>query len=297
MAKEKEGELEKRLMHYADVVASMASHDFTFEAEVKGDDSLFDQVSIGLNMLREEIISTMVSKSDLEKINNELEQFAYIISHDLKAPLRAISSLAMFIEEDLGDLLKDDVKENFTLLKGRVKRMESLINGVLEYSRAGRMDKSAQKVDLNAVVDHIVDILSTNVKLEVKIHNKLPTIYSNVIRIQQVIQNVISNSIKYNDKEVCKIDVSSKAISDFYEITLADNGPGISEKDREKVFGIFQTLQSRDTIESTGVGLSIVKKIIEDTGGKVWFDSNDEKEGAKFVFTWPKGKLKNGEEE
>ena len=297
MAKEINSELENRLTHYADVIASMASHDFTFEAQVKGDDSLFDQVSIGLNMLREEIISTMVSKSDLEKINNELNQFAYIVSHDLKAPLRAISSLVMFLEEDLGELLEDEVKENFSLLKGRVKRMESLINGILEYSRVGRLDNTVQRVDINKIVEHVVDFLSSNEKLEVKIHNRLPTLYGNPTRIQQVIQNVISNSIKYCDKDTCKIDISSHENDNNFEITISDNGPGISEKDREKVFGIFQTLQSRDTIESTGVGLSIVKKIIEDSGGKVWFDSNEGKDGVKFSFTWIKDQAENGDED
>jgi len=223
----------------------------------------------------------------LEKINKELDQFAYIVSHDLKAPLRAINNLSIWIEEDIGEKFEDDTKKNFNLLRGRIGRMEGLINGILDYSRAGRMKAQLSEIDLNVFIDDVVVNLAPPKKFVVKIQENLPTIWAEKITIDQVFSNFISNAIKYNSNENPEIQINYSDEGDFYKFCVADNGPGIDKKYHEKIFQIFQTLQARDSVESTGVGLAIVKKIVEEKGGNTWVESEVGK-GAKFFFTLTK---------
>jgi PAS domain S-box-containing protein len=222
----------------------------------------------------------------LELKNKELDQFAYIVSHDLKAPLRGINNLSIWIEEDLGDLLKGDIKDSFDMMRGRVKRMELLINGILEYSRAGRVKQDVETFDLKPMLHELVDSLSPAEKFKIIIPDNLPTLTAERISFEQIFANYISNGLKYNKNPEPIITVSYIINNDMYEFCVADNGDGIDKQFHEKVFVIFQTLQSRDIYESTGVGLAIVKKIVEDNGGQVWIDS-EIGFGAKFFFSWP----------
>jgi PAS domain S-box-containing protein len=224
--------------------------------------------------------------NELERKNKELDQFAYIVSHDLKAPLRGINNLSMWIEEDLEGQMKGDVKTNFDLLKTRVNRMESLINGILEYSRAGRMKPNPVDIDLNFMVKEIVDSIAVPEKFKIHVQDNLPKIHNEPIAVEQVLTNYISNAIKYNSNENPEVFVRYQFKGHMHEFCVEDNGPGISPEFHEKVFQIFQTLQSRDSFESTGVGLAIVKKIVEDKGGHVWLDS-DLGKGTRFYFSLP----------
>lgn len=225
----------------------------------------------------------------LEKTNKELDKFASIVSHDLKAPLRAIGNLTGWIEEDAGDVLQGEVKANFELIKQRVKRMEDLINAILDYSRADRVAGEETRFDVRQLVDETVEFIGRpkNVKFNVSEH--LPVILSDKIRLSQVFSNLIVNAIKYNDKDNIEIDIDSKETNDGWVFTVKDNGPGIEKQYHERIFIIFQTLNRRDAVESTGVGLAIVKKIIEDQGGKIWVES-EPGQGAEFRFFWPKTK-------
>jgi len=225
--------------------------------------------------------------SDLERINKELDQFAYVVSHDLKAPLRAINNLSQWIEEDLETVLEADTAKNFDLLRGRVSRMESLINGILEYSRAGRMKFSAESIDLNSFINDIIESLASSNKIKFHVQKNMPVISSERIVLEQVFANLISNAIKYNDSTDPVVNVTFKELNKFYEFCVEDNGSGIEPEYHDKIFVIFQTLQARDKVESTGVGLAIVKKIVEDKGGTVWLES-EKGNGTKFYFTWPK---------
>ncbi|MCF8373280.1 MAG: PAS domain S-box protein [Bacteroidales bacterium] len=224
---------------------------------------------------------------NLELINKELDQFAYVVSHDLKAPLRAINNLSEWIEEDLEGKLDGDTLTNMELLRGRVHRMENLINGILDYSRIGRKQATIQLVDLNELLRELVspELLPSNFKLILP--DNFPVFKTERVAIEQVFSNFVSNAIKYNTDMVPVLEIGFSEIGNFYEFFVADNGPGIEPEYHDQVFIIFQTLQSRDKIESTGVGLAIVKKIIQEKGGKVWIESNNGK-GAKFCFTWPK---------
>ncbi len=223
---------------------------------------------------------------ELEKKNKELDQFAYVVSHDLKAPLRGINNLSMWIEEDIGGQLEGETKTNLDLMRKRVKRMEGLIDGILQYSRAGRIKHQPQTFSTKDTIQEIVSNLSAPEKFTISIQEELPTLTSEKIAFEQVISNYISNAIKYNNNPEPTIHISCEQKDAFYHFCVADNGPGIEKEFHEKVFVIFQTLQARDTFESTGVGLAIVKKMVEDKGGKVWIESEKGK-GAKFYFSWP----------
>ncbi|MGE5445849.1 MAG: PAS domain S-box protein [Ignavibacteriales bacterium] len=223
---------------------------------------------------------------ELESANQELNDFAYIVSHDLKAPLRAIGSLANWILTDYADKFDKEGKEQMDLLLSRVKRMHDLIEGILQYSRAGRIREEKLEVNLNELVPGVIDMIAPPENVEIKIENELPTILCERIRIQQVFQNLLTNAIKFMDKPKGKIKIGCVEDNGYWRFSIADNGPGIEEKHFAKIFQIFQTLSPRDEFESTGIGLSVVKKIIEMYGGKVWVESKVGY-GSTFFFTLP----------
>jgi signal transduction histidine kinase len=222
----------------------------------------------------------------LERSNTELDQFAYVASHDLKAPLRGIANLAQWIEEDLPGEAPAEVKEHLELLKGRAHRMEGLIDGILQYSRAGRVRSAFEDVDTRALVKEVVDLLDPPDTLEIEIASELPTLHAERLPLQQVFMNLLGNSIKYVGRPDGRIRVEAEMAHGTYEFSVTDNGPGIAPGYHERSFGIFQTLEARDKVDGTGIGLSLVKKIVEHRGGRVWVES-DEGAGATFRFTWP----------
>ena len=239
-----------------------------------------NQLEISNRRLQEYTVS-------LEKTNKELDKFASIVSHDLKAPLRAIGNLTGWIEEDAGDTLQGEVKANFELIKQRVKRMEDLINAILDYSKADRVQSDEIRFDVRALVEDTLEFIGQPDNLILKISSDLPVMLSDKIRLSQVFSNLIGNGVKYNDKQEKIIEVFSEETSDGWIFSVKDNGPGIEKQYHERIFVIFQTLNRRDAMESTGVGLAIVKKIIEDQGGKIWVESEPGK-GAEFKFFWPR---------
>jgi two-component system sensor kinase FixL len=223
---------------------------------------------------------------EVESANEELKNFAYVVSHDLKAPLRAISSLAYWVSTDYADKFDDEGRENMRLLINRVRRMDGLIDGILLYSRVGRVRETIMEVDLNRLVREVTDSLAPPENISIIIETSLPTILTEPTRIQQVFQNLLSNAIKYMDKPDGRIRINCVREVDHWKFCVADNGPGIKQQHFVKIFQLFQTLAPRDRVESSGVGLALVKKIVEMYGGHVWVESTPG-EGSAFFFTLP----------
>ena len=227
---------------------------------------------------------------ELESVNHELKDFAYIISHDLKAPLRGIITLADWISSDYEEKLDDQGKEQLRLLKERASKMHNMIEGVLQYSRVGRIREEKIPVDLNVLIGEVIDTIGLGENIKVIVENELPVVNFEPNRIRQIFQNLLGNAVKYIDKPEGWIRIGCVADGDFWKFSVADNGPGIEEKSFERIFKIFQTLIPLENFESTGVGLTVVKKIVELYGGKIWLESEPAK-GTIFFFTLPKEQI------
>lgn len=223
--------------------------------------------------------------AELAKTNVELDQFAYVASHDLRAPLRGISNLAMWIEEDLGPQVPKKVAEQLALLKGRAARMDRLINGLLELARIGRARQQSERVDVTELLHETIDLASPGAQARVLIIGAMPTLNAERVAMQQVLLNLITNALQHAGRIDVIVRITSEERPDDVEIAVADNGVGIAPEHHERVWQMFQTLAARD--ESTGIGLSIVKKQVEANGGRAWIDASV-KEGATLRFTWPR---------
>ncbi len=233
-----------------------------------------------LNELRQHQLT-----NELQAVNTELKDFAYIISHDLKAPLRGINTIANWLLSDYAHMLDDAGHEMLHLLNKRVHRMEAMINGVLEYSRLGQQS-NAIRTDLNHLIAHIIEDIVPNNSCQIIVDTPLPICRADPMRLRQIFQNLIDNAIKYMDKPQGEIHIACEQHGDQWRFSVRDNGPGIEARYFEKIFHIFQTLQPRDEMESTGIGLTIVKRIIEVYGGEIWVESAIGK-GSTFLFTLP----------
>lgn len=244
--------------------------------------------------LQQEIIQRQQSQERMAELlkevnsaNKELNDFAYVVSHDLKAPLRGISSLSDWLLTDYGDKFDDEGKELVNMLINRVRKMYSLIDGILQYSRVGSIKEEQQQINLNDVVTDVVDMLAPPENVQIEIKNILPTVYCETTRIKQIFQNLLSNSIKFMDKPQGQIIIDCTEDNSYWQLSIADNGPGIEEKYFHRIFQIFQKLSNDEGSDSTGIGLSLVKKIVEIYGGKVWVESKVG-EGSTFFFTLKK---------
>ncbi|QCR22988.1 ATP-binding protein [Pontibacter sp. SGAir0037] len=252
---------------------------------VKISDNSQDEISKVTDSLNTMADRLNTSFTDLQKMNRELDQFAYVVSHDLKAPLRAINNLAEWIQEDLTDP-DPDIQRNLELMRGRVLRMENLINGILDYSKIGRKKLPKTTFEVQQLISEIKDSVVCNSAVSIEIENSLPRLTTEKILLEQVFTNFISNAIKYNDKPVPQVKIGCHTLNNWVEFYVEDNGPGIPKEFHNKVFGVFQTMEARDTKESTGIGLAIVKKIIDEKGGQIRLDSEEGK-GCRFTFSWP----------
>ncbi|RZJ39530.1 MAG: HAMP domain-containing protein [Chryseobacterium sp.] len=232
-------------------------------------------------------LNTMSGKLDkniheLKNRNAELNKFAYVVSHDLKAPVRGIHNVVSWIEEDHHEELSPELKRYLKIIPQKTKRMEALINGLLDYARLN-VKAAPEHIDTNALVHEIADsIVPRNFKLEI---GNLPNLFTERIKLEQVFTNLISNAVKYTPQEHGIIKISCETFMHFHEFSVKDNGIGIAPEYHRKIFEIFQTLREKNEEESTGVGLAIVKKIIDDQQEYITLKSELGK-GTEFFFTW-----------
>ncbi len=222
----------------------------------------------------------------LEERNQALDDFSHIASHDLKAPLRGISNLADWLVQDLEGQLPAENQHQLALIQSRVVQMNALINGLLQYALVGREHTGFVPVNISQLLAEVIDLLAPPAEFQIKFPADLPTIKTPVMLLKQVLANLIGNAIKYHQHPHGQIEIEVTDRSSFWQFTVSDNGPGIAPENHQKIFGIFQTLVRRDDPKGTGIGLSIVKKIVESRGGTVWVTSKVG-QGSAFSFTWP----------
>jgi len=225
--------------------------------------------------------------AEAERRAEELEQFAYVASHDLKAPLRAIANLAGWIQEDLQTEPGSDTAVQLSLLRDRVGRMHALIEGVLEYSRVGRTEGAVETVDTAEILAETIDSLAPPPGVIIDVAQDMPTLRTDRLQLGQVFANLIGNSVKHRRGDEGHIWISVRDQGSHYEFTVADDGPGIRPEYHDKVFMMFQTLATRDFGSDTGIGLALVRKIVQEHGGLIGLESGEGK-GAAFRFTWQK---------
>lgn len=272
-----------RINEMLDLAENVAEGKFEAKIHREAKDEL-SGLAVSLDTMAEKLHNSF---NDLQSKNRDLEQFARVVSHDLKAPLRAIGALAEILRQDYNDVLDETGKEYLKTIENRIDRMYGLIEGILIYSRTSNKDKDPfTVVDLNQIVKDVENSIEIPDNFTISIKNKLPLVYYDKTRIYQIFQNLITNAIKFNNRKKGKVIISSKEKNKEFIISISDNGPGIEKKYQDKIFDLFQTLQPRDIFESSGVGLSIVKKSVETAGGKIWLNSELGK-GTTFYFSIP----------
>jgi len=237
-------------------------------------------------------IALRENMAELEETNRELDKFAYVASHDLKAPLRGIEHLATWITEDIDD--PDATAGHLSMMTQRIKRMEKLLDDLLSYSRIGRQRMVARSVDTGDLVQVLFDMATPPEGFHLRVAGNMPVFLTMEAPFELVIRNLINNAVKHHDKTDGTITVSSTDAGDFYEFRIQDDGPGIAEEFHEKIFEVFQTLKPRDEMEGSGVGLALVKKTVHVYGGAITVKSALG-EGTRFYVKWPKNIEQSGE--
>lgn len=271
--------ISKRIKQMVSLAENISSGRFITLAD-NNEDELTD-LSTSLNKMS---VSLKKNITELETRNAELDKFAYVVSHDLKAPIRGIYNVLQWIEEDMGNELSPQMSKYITIISGRTKRMENLINGLLDYARL-REKTVPEYINVHKLVTEITeDIVPRNFKIEL---NNLPVIFGERLKIEQVFTNLISNAVKYTHSEKAEISIACLEMESFYQFSVKDNGIGIEAEFHDKIFEIFQTLRDKGEKESTGIGLAIVKKIIEEQKGRIVVKS-ELGAGTEFIFTWPR---------
>ena len=242
----------------------------------------------GLEALNKDLESTI---QQLTEANRQLQEFAYIAAHELKTPLRAVGTLASMMAEDYHDRLDEEGRKNLDILAGRARRMSDFIDGLVVYSKLGRAVEKKQKVNLNDILKEVIAQLPVAQKnIQVSIPDQLPFVIGEKTHITQVFRELLDNAVKYMDKPKGQVDIGCVEENGFWRFSVADNGQGIEERYFGKIFKIFQILSTRDDHESIGIGLAVVKKIVEMYGGSVWVQSKVGN-GSTFFFTLPKQEM------
>jgi len=248
------------------------------------DNNVIGSIGIHLDITNQKILELQKERllKELENSNKGLQEYAHIVSHDLKSPLRSISALSTWLYEDYKDVLDETGQHNLHLMQDKVASMDRLIQGILEYSTANNSALGKTEVDLNIVITTIGDTIFIPEHVQLVVPMKLPTLLADATKIQQLFQNIIGNAVMHIEKEKGLVEVIFSDSDSHWSFTIKDNGVGIPKEYHEKIFQIFQSIGSKE--RSTGIGLSIVKKIVNRYGGDIWVESEVGK-GTAFHFT------------
>ena len=248
---------------------------------------LYNTIVRDISRRKQAEIDLKLAMEDLILSNEELEKFAYIASHDLKSPLRAIDNLSKWLEEDMDAVIDEENRDRIHKLRGRVMRMENLLDDLLQYSRAGNNIKDQKILKAGDLVRNVCNLLNIPSEFEVVINANMDDFEISKMPLEQVFHNLINNAIKHHDKVSGKIEVSAKSEGEYIQFRVSDDGPGIDPAFHKKIFEMFQTLRPRDEVEGSGMGLALVKKIIYSHSGRIDIESA-EGQGSVFIITWPK---------
>ena len=259
-----------------DIVAGKTSH----ASDISGDDEI-SAMAIAVDTFE-------THAKELRRSNQELEQFAYAASHDMRSPLRAIENLAQWTLEDAQDSLSADSKENLNMLLRQAKRLSTLQSDLLEYSKAGNPDNAIGQLDLKETLMEFSSLLDPESNYKIAVSGNIQYFSTYVVPLRQILLNFINNAMKHHDQKHGKITITSNLDNGRLNFTVADDGPGIDPQYHQQIFGLFKTLKSRDEVEGSGLGLSLINKLVERYGGKVTVSSNPAlKRGTVFQFDWP----------
>lgn len=243
-----------------------------------------------LKVLGKQIMNIMelrIKRKNLEDRNKQLEQYSYIVAHDLKSPLSGIKALVMMMKDDARIVSFDDLREYFSLLDNASDHLGDMISSLLAYAR-DNTKQAGEEVDSYALVNDLIRLLFPPGHIRFVVQEDLPVLFTRKLKLLQVFQNLLSNAIKYNDKEEGLIEIGFSDKDDFIEFFVKDNGPGIAEKDTERIFRLFQVTENKSASESsTGIGLNVLKTAVEEQGGRIWVESEPGK-GSTFYFLWRK---------
>lgn len=241
-----------------------------------------------------ELITELEQRNEeVAQRNAELDEFTYVASHDLRAPLRAIQALSQMITEDEFQSLSQPGKEKLDLLGARVVRMNRLLDDLLAYSRVGRKKGSVERIDTRQLVNDIVELLGVGSNVNIRIASEMPVLVCERAPLEQVFRNLIDNAIKHHHREDPNITISCRTIPEYYEFCIADDGPGINKMHHERVFKMFETLRPRDEVEGSGMGLALIRKFAAAVGGFIRLES-EPGEGCRFYVSWPRKADDNG---
>ena len=233
--------------------------------------------------------SAQKCQEELSALKKEYADFVYIVSHDIKTPMRAISNIATWIEDDLGPDINIDILNNFSLLKNRVARLENMLNALLELSRINRTEMEEYEVNIPKLVKECMATLDN--KTNVKFHENYNLYNENCVtlgkKLNKVIFNLLDNAVRFHDKQIKNVFIDISENETDYEIKISDDGPGIAEEVRQKIFSIFYTVNSKDVLDSTGAGLTISSKIVAVVGGAIQY-TPAVNNGSIFQINWPK---------
>jgi signal transduction histidine kinase len=272
-------------------IQAMSEGDLSHRVKAAADDEI-SHICNAFNDMSDHLSAALHARDavqkELERSNADLDSFAYVASHDLKAPLRGIRNLAEWIAQDIQSTATEDSRDNLRLLRNRVDRLDSLLESLLTYSRVGRKIDDAEEVNTSKLVAEINDYLAPPDGFHITCGSEMPSLFTPKAPLEQVIRNLINNAIKHHDRGQGQVVISATEQGDRIEFRVEDDGPGIATEFHARIFQMFQTLKSRDQVEGSGMGLAIVKKTIEGFGGSIRVVSNPPRRGSIFIFTWPR---------